>query len=153
MFFAEKIEHPNPSPDCLIWPKSRKRAAFCCRWGKHHEHKKKDHRPSGKPASKQAGDAHEPLDQVNNQTNAALVDFLLIDSETAITFMNRAEDDSCREEDRIRRFEAASKGYNTIVKLLPRTTLTQEQYEALMKRLAVLRERLDRHLATYRKVA
>jgi len=95
----------------------------------------------------------KPIDEINNQTNAALVDFLLIDSETAITFIDRAEDDSAREEDRVRRFRAASKGYNTIVKLLPRTTLTQEQYEVLMKRLTVLRERLDRHLAMHPKLA
>jgi len=95
----------------------------------------------------------KPIEEVQNQTNTALVDFLLIDSETAITFIDRAADDSAREEDRVRRFQAANKGYNTIVKLLPRTTMTQEQYEALMKKLTVLRDRLDRHLAMHPNVA
>jgi len=94
-----------------------------------------------------------PIEEIKEQTNALVSDFLLIDSQTALTFLDRAEDDSAREEDRARRFQAATTAYNTIVKLLPRTTLTREQHESLMKTLTVLRERLDRHLVTYQKVA
>ncbi|HYK35879.1 hypothetical protein [Alloacidobacterium sp.] len=86
-----------------------------------------------------------PIEEIQEQANAVVIDFLLIDSQAALTFLSRAEDDSAREADRGRRFQAASDAYNTIVELLPRTTLTRGQYEFLMKRLTVLRERLNRH--------
>ena len=93
------------------------------------------------------------IEETNEEINTLRIDFLLADSQTAIAFLNLAEDDSATEEDRARRFRAATNAYNTIVKLLPRTTFPPEQYEALMKNMTVLRGRLDRHLAMYREVA
>jgi hypothetical protein len=95
----------------------------------------------------------KPIREIHEQANALVSDFLLIDSQTALILLDRAEDDSAREEDRTRRFRAANEAYSTIIKLLPRTTLTQGQCETLTKNLIALRGRLDRHLATYRKVA
>jgi DNA-binding LacI/PurR family transcriptional regulator len=93
------------------------------------------------------------IEETNKQINALRIDFLLADSQTAIALLKLAEDDSATAEDRARRFRAAANAYNAIVKLLPRTTYTPEQYEALMKNLTALRGRLDRHLAMYPEVA
>ena len=93
------------------------------------------------------------IEETNEQVNALRIDFLLADSQTAIAFLNLAEDELATEEDRERRFRAAINAYNTIVKLLPRTNFPPEQYEALMKNLTALRGRLDRHLAMYPEVA
>jgi hypothetical protein len=95
----------------------------------------------------------KPIEEISERTKALIGDFLLIDSQTALTFLDRAEDDSSREEDGVRSFRAATTAYRTIVKFLPHATLTREQYGSLMKTLAYLRERLDRHLETHKKVA
>jgi len=86
-----------------------------------------------------------PIEEIKNQTNALLANFLLIDSQTAMKYLDWAESSWSRAEDRARRFQAANKAYDTIVKLLPRTTLTQGQHEILMQTLTVLRVRLNRH--------
>lgn len=80
-------------------------------------------------------------------------DYLLIDLEAALALLKLAEDGSAREEARQRRFQAAVSAYDTIVKLLPSVALTEEQHEALMQRLTVLRQGLDRRVERCRKVA
>src|SRR5215470_8666912 len=93
------------------------------------------------------------IEEVGERTNALVVDFLVIDWQMAITFLDQAEDASAREEDPVRRFHAANKAYETIVKFLARANLSREQYDSLMIKLTRLHKRLDRHLATYEEVA
>ena len=93
------------------------------------------------------------LEELSESADALARDSLLIDSEAALAFLKLAEVGSAREEDRQGRFQAAVSAYNTIVKLLPRATLTEEQYEALMQRLTILRQGLESHEERCRKVA
>jgi hypothetical protein len=87
----------------------------------------------------------EPIEKTAARSNALASEFLLVDSEMAISFLDRAKDGLSREHDRRRRFETAARAYKSIVKFLPHVTLTAGQYEVLMRNLTILRNRLDRH--------
>jgi hypothetical protein len=74
--------------------------------------------------------------QALRQVNALAVDLLLTGAEIALRFLNTASDS---EEDRKNLYEEAFLIYNIILKFLPRVKMSQEQSEALMTRLNVLR--------------
>ena len=93
------------------------------------------------------------FEELSENANSLASGSLLIHSEAALALLKLVEDGSAREEIRQRRFQAAVSAYNTIVKLLPRATLSEAQYEALMQRLTVLRQGLERHAERCRKVA
>jgi hypothetical protein len=91
--------------------------------------------------------------EIKDPGNALTIDLLLNDTQIAMSFLDLAELPSASDEDRERRHQEAARAYNTILKFLARTMLSEEQYEALMTRLNVLRARLENHAATHRKVA
>jgi hypothetical protein len=97
--------------------------------------------------------AMNPITEIREQTAALTVDLLISDAQLTVTFLDLAELSPNTDEGRERCFQQASQAHDIIVKLVPHLTLTEEQKEALMKRLTVLRGRLDRYVARFRKVA
>jgi hypothetical protein len=49
------------------------------------------------------------IEEVGEQANAVVIDFLIIDWQMAITVLDQAEDNSAREEDPVRQFQTANK--------------------------------------------
>jgi hypothetical protein len=93
------------------------------------------------------------FEETKERGNILIVDLLLSDMQLAMTFIDCAEQALSDDEDRRRLYQKAGRAYSTIVKLLERTAISPEQYEALMKRLTVLRGRLDAYIPTQRKIA
>ena len=92
------------------------------------------------------------ITEIREQATAETVDLLINDAELAVTFLDLAEQSLHTDEEREHCFQQATHTHDIIVKLVPHLTLTEEQNEALMRRLIVLRGRLDRH-TTDRQVA
>ncbi len=73
--------------------------------------------------------------------------FLLCDVETALAFMDRAEQNFADQETRERNLKNARQGYKTVSRLLAemnRTYVEKDVLDELQDRLAVLRSRLAR---------
>ena len=70
------------------------------------------------------------------------VQFLLVDLDTALTFMDIAETTG-NEETRQRNFENARYAYDSILRLMQKVTLDDAQNEAIRKKLTLVRTRLE----------
>jgi hypothetical protein len=70
------------------------------------------------------------------------VKFLLVDLDTAVTFMNIAETTG-DEETRQRNCQNARRAYDTVLQLMQKATLNDAQNKAIRKKLALLRIRLE----------
>ena len=70
------------------------------------------------------------------------VEFLLVDLDTALTFIDIAET-TADEETRRRNFHNARYAYDTVLRLMQKVTLDDAQNEALQKQLTLLRTRLE----------
>ena len=70
------------------------------------------------------------------------VEFLLIDLDTALTFMDVAETTG-NEETRQRNFQNARTAYDSILQLMQKVTLDDAQNEAIRKKLTLVRTRLE----------
>ena len=70
------------------------------------------------------------------------VEFLLVDLDTALTFMAIAETTG-NEETRQRNYQNARIAYDSVLQLMQKVTLDNAQNEAIRKKLTLLRTRLE----------
>jgi hypothetical protein len=82
-----------------------------------------------------------PFRELREQTNTIGIDFLLTDISTAHVFLDVAETTGV-EENRKRNRANAQLAYDTVLRLLPRVTISAEQKRDFSTRLEVLRKRL-----------
>ncbi len=77
------------------------------------------------------------------RVNRASAEFLKIDVDTALTFLQIASQtgDEVR---RQRNLEAARRAYDTVVRLMERVTLSEQESQTLTVRLERLRTQLER---------
>lgn len=75
--------------------------------------------------------------------NEAGVNLLMTDAEIALTFLDAAKITSDAA-GAARKIREARRAYDSILHLIPRFTLSEEQSETLDERLSLLRERLRR---------
>lgn len=92
------------------------------------------------------------ITEIRKQATAETVDLLISDAQLAVTFLDLAEHSPNTDEEREHCFQQAIHAHDIIVRLVPQLTLTEEQNEALMRRLIVLRGRLDRHSTAQAKL-
>jgi hypothetical protein len=79
--------------------------------------------------------------QIVDQSNRIATQFLIADLAVALTFLDVAEV-SDSEEARRRNRQNAYAAYDTVLRLLPRISPSEEERPALESRLAALRDRL-----------
>ncbi len=83
-----------------------------------------------------------PTSQLIQQSHRIGVEFLLIDLDTAHTFLDVADATSSHET-RTRNRENARIAYDAVLRLLPRLALTDEQRAVLDAKIAELKDRLN----------
>jgi hypothetical protein len=76
-----------------------------------------------------------------SEANEASAEFLLVDLDTALTFMDLARD-SKNPETVERNRKHAREAYDTVLRLLPKVALDAEQSQGIHDRLAALKSRL-----------
>jgi len=80
-------------------------------------------------------------DRIRDSAAAAMSEFLLIDADMALSFLELAEktdDPNMRD----RRQNVATKAYRKIIALMPKVTMTGEQKAVLESKLSAVRGRL-----------
>ena len=80
--------------------------------------------------------------RLREESNKVGAEFLIVELDTALTFLDVAET-TTSEESRQRNLKNAEVAYQTALRLAPRLMLMRDQKEAVSQRLAELKNRLE----------
>ena len=82
--------------------------------------------------------------RLREESNKVGAEFLVVELDTGLTFLDVAETTSS-EESRIRNRKNAEIAYKTALRMAPRVMLVAAQKEAVNQRIAALKSRLEKH--------
>lgn len=85
-------------------------------------------------------------DPVADSGKVAMAEFLLLDADMALLFVQRARN-AANPTLAVRRLKAAAKAYDRIIDFIPRVSMTADQMARLENKLSALRSRLNMHPA------